>query len=106
MVREYKRKPGSRSYRNNGQITLDEAVKAIKSGKMSQREASKHYKIPRATLRNKVLGKHSGVPGHPTILTREEEQSIVQHCVKMSEYCYELKIPSCNKVRIDGRCQK
>ncbi len=67
MVREYKRKVGSRSYRDYTRATLDEAVRVIKSGKMGQREASKHFKILRTTLRDKVLGHHPEGPGHPTV---------------------------------------
>lgn len=51
MPRNYVRKT------NNGSYPLEkllEAVKAVKSGKMSGYEAHKHYGIPRSTIINRV----------------------------------------------------
>ena len=57
---------------------LKEALAAIKNG-MSKNTASKKYHIPRSTLHNKMKSKHPDKkPGPETILTHNEEASLVQ----------------------------
>lgn len=51
MPRNYIRKTDIASYPKE---KLLEAVKAVKNGSMSGYEASKHYKIPRSTIINRV----------------------------------------------------
>lgn len=52
MVRNYKKPPGSREYRNYKQEALEEALEKITDGEMSINGASLHYKIPFGTLYN------------------------------------------------------
>lgn len=77
MVRKYKRKVGSRKYKNVPPEVLENAVKIVKEGK-SMQEISKIYNIPYGTLWNKVKNKHPGNPGHPTALSKNEEQNILK----------------------------
>lgn len=79
MVRHYKRKVGTRPYRNYGDDKLHEALQAITTGKMSLRKAHKAFSIPLGTLCNKLRNKHESTPGHPISLSREEELSLVEH---------------------------
>ena len=74
MVRTYKKKVGTRIYKNYSQEDLRKAVEAVRRGQLSQKAASEKYKINRTTILNKIHKKHEGKPGHPPILTPEEEK--------------------------------
>jgi hypothetical protein len=89
MVRKYKRSPGSRPYANFSVENLDKALADIKKG-VSQAEASRRYKISRSTLRNKLFGKHQGYPGHPTTLSREDEQEITGLLSQVTDWGFPL----------------
>ena len=56
--------------------TLQAAIHAVKSGKMSSYKAEEKYGIPRRTIVNKVKGWHSKPFGKPTVLTFEEVEFI------------------------------
>ena len=49
---------------------LEEAMRLIKSNKMSLRDASKEFDIPMATLSNKMNAKCPNAVGRPTVLRR------------------------------------
>lgn len=72
MVRNHKKKLGGRTYRQYSDEDMKKALEAVKNG-MSQKAASERFKIPRITLLDKVHGNHLLKPGHPTVLTEEEE---------------------------------
>ncbi|KAI8784184.1 hypothetical protein BgiBS90_015800 [Biomphalaria glabrata] len=59
MPRIYKRKLGSRKYKDYEEETLLKAIEDCKKPEMSIAEVVKIYKIPQRTLRNKVGGQHS-----------------------------------------------
>lgn len=86
----YKRAIGSRNYCNYNNAKLEEAVRLIKCGAMSQRLASERYKIPRSTLQNKVKKVHNKTPGGQTILSLEEERKIEAHILVTSTYGFPL----------------
>ena len=55
---------------------MERAVTAVKEQNMSQREASKLFKVPRATLQDRISGNRSGKLGRPKVLTDVEEDMI------------------------------
>ncbi|CAH1364083.1 unnamed protein product, partial [Tenebrio molitor] len=58
MVRTYRKKPGTRNYRNYTETQLEEAVQRIADGQLTMRAAVREYDIPFGTLNNKFHGKH------------------------------------------------
>lgn len=90
MARTYKRKEGSRNYGRYSEDStgsrLEKAIRQVKRGKLSIRKASEKYNIPRGTLHNKVRGVHTSQPGHPTVFSADEEQSLVTHIVTVSQW--------------------
>ncbi|KAJ8967558.1 hypothetical protein NQ314_002875 [Rhamnusium bicolor] len=86
MPSKYKRTPGSRAYIDYTKEKLEECLSAIKTGAMSQRFASVHYRIPRSTIKNKLKNRFTNKPGHPTIFTAAEEASFSAHIIKISEF--------------------
>ena len=90
MVRHYKRK------KNGVKWTVEDmslAVQAVKENRMSVRGASKHYHIPKETLRRRIIGTTTvdGKAGHPTVLTKEEEKEIVETCQMFAEWGFGLR---------------
>lgn len=78
MVRVYKKKLGGRNYKNYTEETLQQALSDIRSKKLSQKAASVKYKINRTTLQYKIHKRHEGIPGHPRVLSNEEEKLIAE----------------------------
>ena len=84
MVREYKRK------RNKRYTILDlqNAISHVEKGS-SLREASRIFNVPLTTLYDRISGKHTNKAGHPTSLTKTEENIIISSL----EYCSENGYP-------------
>ena len=78
MVRNYKRKKGSRRYCDYNEETLKNACLEILEGRMSYEKAAKKFNIPVGTLYNKCNNKHSNYCGHPTIFSEEVENVMVE----------------------------
>jgi hypothetical protein len=60
-----------------------EAIQAVKDKEMSCRGTAKHFRVPFATLRDRVAGTTGGDVGRPTELTKEEEAIIVERVILM-----------------------
>ena len=73
MVRNYKRKVGSRSYRNYTNDQLQNAIRAVQSKNLSVNKAAETLKIPRKTLEKKMKKQHTNKPGRPCVFTKAEE---------------------------------
>ncbi|KAJ4429217.1 hypothetical protein ANN_26220, partial [Periplaneta americana] len=58
MMKAYKKGPGKRNYMNCSQDKLEECLKLICEGVLTQRQAAKTYGTHRNTISNKLLGKH------------------------------------------------
>lgn len=86
MPSVYKRKPGSRSYKDYTDEKLEECLEAIRTGRLSQRKAEAEFKISRATIKNKLKNRFLKKPGHPTIFTNDEEKAFASHIVLLSEF--------------------
>ena len=90
MPRVYKRKLGSQIYCNYDENKLADAVKAIKSGKMSYRKAQEYFRIPRSTLENKVNRTNPKSIGTPSVLNKEEEKMLVHGILRAAHWGYPL----------------
>lgn len=86
MVRVHKKKLGGRTYRDYPDGKLEECLEAIKSKRMTQRQAAEFYKIPRSTLKYKLSGAHSKNCGRSPVLSEEEEKAFEEHIVKLGEF--------------------
>ena len=72
MVRTYKQKAGSRSYKTGySEDDLKDALWKLQSNCMSLPKASKTYTIPLGMLQNKAISAHSGSVGRPPRLSKE-----------------------------------
>ncbi|CAM1319939.1 Uncharacterised protein r2_g2829 [Pycnogonum litorale] len=111
MPRVCTSKPGARNYKSYTQADLDKALGKIKRDNWSVRKASKEYKIPLGTLSHKLNQKHNMIPGHPTVFTPIEEQSVVTHIQAVAEWgfpfdTFDLRIPARTLLNRQGRTAK
>ena len=67
------------------------AMESVSEGK-GLREAARLYNVPVETLRRRVTGKVDidCCPGTPTVLTKEEEETIVRYLIQMADMGYGL----------------
>jgi len=86
MVKKYKRKVGSRRYKDYTEDILKIAVQKIKDKEMSKRSANKIYKIPMGTLSNKTKGLHEQKVGHPHVFTVNEKAAFVDQILEVSRW--------------------
>nr|XP_047123100.1 uncharacterized protein LOC124806354 isoform X1 [Hydra vulgaris]XP_047123101.1 uncharacterized protein LOC124806354 isoform X1 [Hydra vulgaris]XP_047123102.1 uncharacterized protein LOC124806354 isoform X1 [Hydra vulgaris] len=80
--------PGTRKYgtkSNYTNSTLQEALAKIKLEKMSIGEASKIYKVPKATLFYKLKNKHCNSVVRPIALSIDEELCFENHLLYLSD---------------------
>lgn len=90
MVRQYVRKKGARDYLNYTADTLEQCLRAIESGKMSERMAAKVYSIPRSTIHNKRKKKHSGKHGGKRVFSDEVEDLFAHRVNIMCDWGFPL----------------
>lgn len=78
---------GKQSYTEE---SLKQAVKDVSEGKLSLRKASLHFGVPKSTLSLYVNGKleFGGRPGPASVLTKEEEEKLVEYAVHMAQIGY------------------
>lgn len=79
MPRKYIRKLGARTYSDYSAENLKNALKEI-------REASDKYGIPLGTLSRKMHNLQTAKPGHPTVLTADEEKNIAEAILVASDW--------------------
>jgi hypothetical protein len=92
MVRTYVRKTNRASY---GPHILQEALDAIKEGKMSKKKASEYYGIPRPTLIKRLKNpNHSphNLGRFKPVFDNAFESELVMHCVEMQQRFYGLTL--------------
>jgi hypothetical protein len=90
MPRKYKGTLGSRTYAAYSERCLEEALAAITSGSLTQRDAALKYKIPRSTLKSKLKGKHNRNAGGQTVFTSEQEEKFAQYTIAMSTFGFPI----------------
>lgn len=84
MPRDYKRKPGSRQYKNYTEEILLQAFNDTKYNDV--RTVAKNYNIPYRTLYNKIGRKHTKSCGGQTVLTSDEENELSDHLITCADY--------------------
>ena len=88
-------------YRKYPPSKIEEALKLVESG-MPTKTAARTMGIPRTTLADKLSGKAplGSKPGRATVLTKAEEQVLVDYCKLMAEIGYPLKrFELCSEVK-------
>ena len=65
---------------------LEECVRRVKSGNLTQRNAEKEYNIPRSTIKNKLSGKHPRPVGRAPVLSFDEERLILNRVRLTCDY--------------------
>lgn len=83
------------------------AVEAVRTRHMSVYGAAKHFSVPFETLRKQAHGivAEDAKPGHPTVLTKDEEMEIVETCQIFAEWGFGLRRQDILQVVTDF-CQK
>ena len=80
--------------RKRGLYTHDNlcrAVQTVKNSRMSVRQASASYGVPRSTISDKILNKTSldkCTPGPNTVLSHEEEEHLAKWAIQMAKIGY------------------
>ncbi|CAK1592462.1 unnamed protein product [Parnassius mnemosyne] len=96
MPRNYKKRIGSRNYKNYSAETLRQCLASIENKEITQRKASEKYGIPRRTIINQLRLLRSKMPsrppGAPTTFSSEEEALFVDCILRLSEYGFPLTI--------------
>jgi hypothetical protein len=92
MVRTYRKKPGTRNYRNYTETQLEEAVQRIADGQLTMRAAVREYDIPFGTLNNKFHGKHIHNAGGQSALSIAEEVALINAAIKCSDWGFPLNL--------------
>ncbi|CAG9760587.1 unnamed protein product [Ceutorhynchus assimilis] len=85
MGRIYKKRVGSRPYKNYNDESLERAMQLVRNGS-SYREAAAKFGIPWKTLWNKIKAKHTNSVGIPTLLTELEERHFVDVLLTAAEF--------------------
>lgn len=86
----YRRRIDSRPYRNYSENKLKTALHLITTNQMSERDASKQFKIARSTLQNKRKQLHEKPAGGQTVLSIDEEQRIKNYILLLSRYGFPM----------------
>lgn len=90
MPRVYKRKIGSRAYKNYTDEKLKQALEEIRSKNISLRLAAEKYGIHRNTLWLKIKGKHQNKHGQQKVFSDEEENIFAVHIITMSTFGFPI----------------
>jgi len=69
---------------------LESAIRTYKAGKMSLSEVSKQFNVPTSTLCDRINKKVKGTLGRPTVLSREEEEILVERLIMHGEWGFPL----------------
>lgn len=86
MPNNYKIILGGRSYLNYRNENLQKAIRAIKLQKLSIREASERYGVPRSTISDKLRNIHGKKHGGQAILSELEEAKIAEAIATCAEW--------------------
>jgi len=88
---------GGMPYKTFTQHQLQQAILAVKTKSMSEREAAIAYGVPKSTINRKKNNKHMLSVGRPCVLQDEEEKSLVEGLITASKWgfpltCYEVRL--------------
>ena len=86
-------------------VCMAEAVDAVRTGRMTEHKAAEHYGITRSRLQNHLSGKHQGSCGHPTSLTKMEEQELALTLDRVAEWGFPLNKMEV-RILVKGYCDR
>lgn len=86
----YKKTPGSRSYKNYSEETLDQCLREVLDGQISATAAVKKYRISKGTIINKIHGRKGLKTGGQTALSSSEELAFVNNLITCAEWGFPL----------------
>lgn len=91
MPRNYKRSTNKAAWSVN---ELNQAIDQLKSGRMSLRQASRSYGIPKTTLQKRSKSNIISNPnmGRKTIFTAEQENDLVDHIITLSKLFHGISV--------------
>ena len=89
MPRQYNHIIGSRRRRYNNE-QLQQAVEEVQNGRMSLRFAADRYDVPRATLSDAVLRRHTGTEGGQSCLDEDLEIVLANNLCVLADWGYPL----------------
>lgn len=69
-------------------VLLDKVLSMIKSGRISRTRAANEFHISKGTIINRLKSQHCGKIGRPFVFSKEEENAMVAHILKVSEWGY------------------
>lgn len=90
MPRTYRRIPGSRKYADYTADVLEKCLNDIRAKRLSHRQASKKYGIPRSTIQIKLKNHHPKKVGRQTVFSASEEECFVQHLMSLADFGFPL----------------
>lgn len=89
MLKIYKHAPGARTYNSIPPDVIAQEVADFQDG-LSQRQVCEKYSTARSSFQNHLKiargEKIRRAPGGQTVLTPEEESTIVQHLLQLSQW--------------------
>ncbi|CAH2103358.1 unnamed protein product [Euphydryas editha] len=86
MPRKYIRRADARRYKAYSKEKLEECLLTLQNKTMTQREAEKHFNIPRRTIINYIKARRMNVPIRPPglpLVFDDEEESQFSGCLKL-----------------------
>lgn len=92
MVRCYKKKLGSRNYKNYSQENVENALEKVVDQGWSLRKACKEFKIPFGTLYNRFHGQRVGKNGGQPVFSKNEELSFIKAISTCGEWGFPLTL--------------
>ncbi len=90
MPRLYKRTVGLRQNANYDPKYMERAIKAVKNNAMSIRSAALQFAVPYTTLHDRITGLHTKRYGGQTVLTKKEEELLVNGLLTTAEWGFPL----------------
>lgn len=88
----HRRKFGGRPYQRYNPVYLENAIRAVRSRRMSIREASTTYAVPRSTLQDKLRGRHMEKVGRPFAITDDDERHLVEGLQLCANWGFPLRV--------------
>ena len=86
MPHNYKQTPGSRTYHNYMNETLQKCLSQVKANKILMKAASRKYSIPYGTIRNKINRWHNKQYGGQKRLSGSFENTLVGTSDELTEW--------------------
>ena len=86
MPHNYKQTPGSRTYHNYMNETLQKCLSQVKANKILMKAASRKYSIPYRTIRNKINRWHNKQYGGQKRLSGSFENTLVGTIDELTEW--------------------